>query len=385
MSYKRALKIPAHSFFLFGPRGTGKSTWLRDQFKPDLTIDLLKTETFLEMSTSPEKLRAYVEALPKNSRVVIDEIQRIPSLLNEVHSLIFDFEDQYQFALTGSSARKLKKENVNLLAGRALTRQFFPLSSHELGDDFSVEDVLQFGSLPRAVNLKKNEDKIEYLMSYVETYLREEIQQEAVVRNLQAYNRFLKHAAIMNGQVINLSNISREAAIPRATLDGYFSILKDTLLGDFVESIHLKAKVKEVSTPKFYFFDCGVVRALRQELRQPLGPEKGFLLENLVLNELKTFSSYHALGWEIYYWGVPSGNEVDFIINLGKKNIGIEIKAAKVWRKEYSQGLNLLFKEKKIHRAIGIYQGKEKLKQDGIEIFPVEKFLKALWNGQIEV
>jgi predicted AAA+ superfamily ATPase len=337
------------------------------------------------MSVNPEKLRAYVEALPKNSKIVIDEIQRNPILLNEVHSLIFDFEDAYQFALTGSNTRKLKKQNVNLLAGRAITRQFFPLTSHELGDDFSIENILQYGSLPRAINLKKNVDKIDYLMSYVETYLREEIQQEAVVRNLQTYNRFLKHAAIMSGQVINLSNISREAAIPRATLDGYFSILKDTLLGDFVEPIHLKAKVKEVSTPKFYFFDCGVVRALRQELRHPLGSEKGFLLENLILNELKAFSSYQSLGWEIYYWGVPSGNEVDFVISHGKKNIGIEIKASKTWRKEYSQGLSTLLKAKKIHRAIGIYQGKEKLKQDGIEVFPIEKFLKVLWSGRVDV
>ena len=305
------------------------------------------------------------------------------SLLNEVHSLIFDFEDKYQFALTGSSARKLKKENANLLAGRAITRQFFPLSSHELIDDFSIESILQYGSLPRVINLKTKEDKIDYLTSYVETYLREEIQQEAVVRNLQAYNRFLKHAAIMNGQVVNLSNISREAAIPRATLDGYFSILKDTLLGDFIEAIHLKAKVKEVSTPKFYFFDCGVVRAIRNELREPLGSEKGFLLENLILNELKMVSSYRSLGWQINYWGVPSGGEVDFIISQGKKHIGIEIKTSKSWRKDYSKGLTTLLAENKIHKAIGIYLGKEKLKEDGIEIYPIEKFLKLLWSQQL--
>lgn len=384
MSYKRALEVPSQSFFLFGPRGTGKSTWLRDQFQSNLTVDLLRSETYLEMSSSPEKLRAYVEALSKKSKVVIDEIQRCPSLLNEVHSLIFEFNEDFQFALTGSSARRLKKENANLLAGRAVTRQMFPLTSYELGKDFSVESALRYGTLPRSCNLKKHEDKIDFLTSYVETYVREEIQQEALVRNLQTYGRFLRHAAIVNGQVANLSNISREAAIPRATLDGYFSILKDTLLGDFVEPIHLKAKVKEVSTPKFYFFDCGVVRALRQDLRQPLAEDTGLLLENLILNEIKAFSSYRSMGWEVHYWGVPSGGEVDFIVSHGKKKFGLEVKSSKVWRKEFSQGLRSLLAAKKISRAIGVYQGKERLLVDGIEIYPVEIFLKALWSDKFQ-
>ncbi len=383
MAFKRALNVPGQSFFLFGPRGTGKSTWLRDQFCPDLTIDLLSTQSFLEMSANPEKLREYVLALPEHSKIVIDEVQRNSMLLNEVHRLIFEFEDKYQFALTGSSSRKLKKENVNLLAGRAITRHFFTITSQEAGSDFSIENALRFGTLPRVLNLKKNEDKIDYLNSYVETYLREEIQQEAVVRNLMSYSRFLNHVAILNGQVMNLSNISREAAIPRATLDGYFSILRDTLLGDFVESIHLKAKVKEVSTPKFYFFDCGVVRALRQDLRQPLGPEKGFLLENLILNELKAFSSYKGLQWQVHYWGVPSGGEVDFIVSCHPKKIAIEIKATKTWRKSDSQGLKTLLAAGRVDRALGVYLGTEKLKKDGIEILPADRFLKSLWLGEV--
>ena len=383
MAYQRTLKPNSSSFFLFGPRGTGKSTWLRDCFKPDLNLDLLKSEMFLELSSNPEKIRSYIEALPKGSKVVVDEIQRVPDLLNEIHSLIFNYEDQYQFALTGSSSRKLRKENINLLAGRAITRRFFTLTSFELGEDFNLENILQFGTLPRVFNLKSKEDKIEYLSSYVESYLTEEIQREAIVRNLNAYTRFLKHAAILNGQHCNLNYISREAAVARSTLDGYFSILIDTLLGDFIESIHLKAKVKEVATPKFYFFDCGVVRALRQDLRHPIGPERGFLLENLILNEIRAASSYFSLAFEIHYWGVPSGNEVDFIISDGRRKIGIEIKASKNWKSEFSKGLNVLLAEKKIDRAIGIYSGNENLKNNKIEIYPVEKFLKILWNKQL--
>lgn len=383
MIFERILKAPHQTFFLFGPRGTGKSTWLKKNFKADLTFDLLKSEVYLELSANPEKLRSYVEALPKKSKIVIDEVQRVPALLNEVHSLIFEHQDNYQFALTGSSARKLKNNQSNLLAGRAVTRNFFSLCSSELLSEFSVSSILQFGCLPRSINLKSIEDKVDFLSSYVETYLREEIQQEAAVRNLPAYSRFLKHAAIMNGQVLNLNNISREAGVPRATLDGYFSILKDTLLGEFLEAIHLKAKIKEVSTPKFYFFDCGVVRALRQELREPLSDEKGYLLETLILNEMKAYSSYKAKGWEFFYWGVPSGNEVDFVVSQGKSKIAIEVKSSKAWRKEDSNGLELLLSEKKVQKAYGIYQGSIALKKNGIMIYPVQKFLELLWSGEI--
>lgn len=234
MTYKRHLKAPRDSFFLFGPRGTGKSTWMKFDFKPHLTVDLLRSKTFLDLASDPGLLRMQVEALPRGSRVLIDEIQKLPGLLDEVHAMIFDFDGSYQFALTSSSARKLKRTNANLLAGRAIQRQMFPLTSAEMEDDFDLEFALKFGSLPRILGLRSEEECRDYLTSYVETYLKEEIQQEAVVRSLPAYHRFLRHAALMNGQVTNLSNLSREASVPRATLDGYFSILTDTLLGSFI-------------------------------------------------------------------------------------------------------------------------------------------------------
>lgn len=384
MTYKRQLQVPQQSFFLLGPRGTGKSTWLKEQFKPDLTIDFLRSEVFLELSADPSLIRPKLAALKPKSRVVIDEVQKVPKILDEVHHHIFSSNNSIQFALTGSSARKLKKSNANLLAGRAVNRRMFSLNSFELGSDFDIEEQMAFGSLPQAINLQKTSEKIDYLLSYVENYLREEIQAEAAVRNLSSYHRFLKHAALMNAQVINLNNISREAAVSRSTLDGYFNIIDDTLLGDFLEPIHLKAKVKEVSNPKFYFFDPGVVRALRNELNEKiLETEKGYLLENLVFNEMKSYSSYHQRQLEFYYWGTPSKNEVDFIVVKGKVHFGIEVKASKKWRPEYNSGLETLVEAGKIKKAFGIYLGKEKLKYGALEIWPLQNFLSEMHQGGI--
>ncbi len=262
---------------MLGPRGTGKSHWLKNCFKPELTIDLLRSKTYLELSSDPSKLRSQVEALPFGSKIVIDEVQKLPALLDEVHSLIFDYKEKYQFALTGSSARKLKKQKANWLAGRAINYTFFTLTCVELEKDFRIDQILQFGSLPEICTSKNNQDKEDYLMAYIDNYLKEEIQQEAAARNLQSYHRFLTHAALMNGQVVNLNNISREAGVNRQTVEGYFQVLQDTLLGQIVEPILLKAKIKEVSTPKFYFFDCGVVRALQNNFDEVLGADKGYL------------------------------------------------------------------------------------------------------------
>ncbi len=379
MSYKREIKVSEKSFFLFGPRGTGKSTWLRDIFKPDLTIDLLRSQQYLELSVNPSLIRSKLEALPIKSKVVIDEIQKLPALLDEVHSFIFESDQQIQFALTGSSARKIKKTKANLLAGRAINKNLYALNSFELGTDFDLDSILHFGSLPYIFSLKTKKEKIEYLMAYIENYLKEEIQAEAAVRNLSSYHRFLKHAAIMNAQVLNVNNISKEASVARSTLDGFFNIIDETLLGCFVEPIHLKAKVKEVSTPKFYFFDCGVVRALRNELDESIHEnDKGYLFETFLLNEIQSFNSYHQKFWEFYYWGTPSQGEVDFIIAKGKKYVGLEVKASKKWKPEFNKNLNTLLEGKKIKKAYGIYLGSEKLRFGLIEVFPIKDFLKLL-------
>lgn len=384
MPYKREIKLTDKSFFLLGPRGTGKSTWLRDVFKPDLTIDLLRSQQFLELSHDPSLIRNKLDVLKPKAKVVIDEIQKLPVLLDEVHSFIFDSNNKIQFALTGSSARKIKNQKANLLAGRAINKNLYSLNSYELGVDFDLEEILHYGSLPHIFSLKSKIEKTEYLMTYVENYLREEIQAEAAVRNLSSYHRFLKHAAIMNAQVLNVNNISKEASIARSTLDGYFNIIDETMLGCFVEPIHLKAKVKEVSTPKFYFFDCGIVRALRNELDEAVNENtRGHLLETFLLSELQSFNSYHQKYWEFYYWGTPSQNEVDFILAKGNKLTGIEVKASKKWKIEYNKGLVTLLEAKKIKNAFGVYMGKEKLKYGQIEVYPVEEFLALIRTENI--
>lgn len=383
MRFKRLLQDPDRSFFLFGPRGTGKSTWLQEQFKPDLTIDLLRSDEYLKLSADPSLLRARVEALPPDSKIVIDEIQKLPILLDEVHSLIFKYGNQLKFALTGSSARKLKQANANMLAGRAVKREMFPLCSQELGGDFDLEDALNFGTLPGLLEFAHNREREDFLYSYVETYLREEIVQEAAVRKLQNYHRFLRHAALMNAQVVNMSNISREAGVARSTVDGYFEILVDTLLGTFVEPIHLKAKVKEVVSPKFYFFDCGVVRALRGDLDETLKNGLGELVETFVLNELRAYSSYLGKNLEFNYWGTPSGAEVDFIVSKGESKWAIEVKSAKRWDAKFNKGLHSAAESRKLDRLIGIYQGDHRLKVEDVDVYPIRDFCNELFAGRI--
>lgn len=378
MTSKRILPIPKGSFFLLGPRATGKSTWLKEQVRPNYIIDLLKARDYQKYSTNISLLREIVEANPDYKIVVVDEVQKLPELLDEVHSLLFDYKDKIQFILTGSSARKLKRKNINLLAGRALIRQFHPFSIQEIESRYKINDALKYGMLPQVWNLETEEEKKNYLTSYVDTYLKEEIQQEAVVRSLPSYLKFLEHFALRNGHVINLQNLSGEIGIARTTLNGYLDILEQTLLGVKVTPLHLQAKVKEVSTAKFYFFDTGVVRALAKQLDDDLGSEKGLHLETLVLHEIKLYSDYFSKRWEVNYWGTPSENEVDFIVSRGKQRVGIEVKAAKKWNKDFNTGLNTLLSAGKIKRAYGIYLGDEKLKNGDITIFPLKSFVAAM-------
>ncbi len=380
--YKRIYRSPSDNFFLFGPRGSGKSTWLKNIYRPNLYIDLLRSENYLELNAEPSRLRHKVLAL-ESGKIVVDEIQRCPELLNEVHALIEDYPKKYQFALAGSSARKLRHTQSNLLAGRALTRQFFPLTTLELDKDFDLEEALLFGTLPKSINLKSYGEKQDYLYSYTQTYLEQEIQQEALVRKLDSYHRFLKHLSLSNGNVLNLSNLSRESSVKRTSLENYMSILCDTLMGIVIEPLHLKAKVKEVSTPKFYFFDCGIVRALCGTLDEKLDNSAGNLFETLVLNELRAFNDSSRKFFAINYWGTPSQNEVDFVLSKGKKVVGIEVKYSKKWRSEFSNGLNTLLHAKKISSAIVVYAGHQEEKHGEILLMPYQKFCKSLFAGEI--
>lgn len=380
----RLLTPPSDSFFLFGPRGTGKTTWLRSEFSPHLYIDLLKPDFYFSLLENPARLEALVMAIQeRKSRVVIDEIQRIPELLNQVHSLIEENPKRFQFALTGSSARKLKRSDANLLAGRALTRQFFPLSCLELGKKFNLDLALQYGTMPKISSLESEDEKMDYLNSYTQTYLKEEIQQEAFVRNLNSYHKFLKHLALMNGQVLNLSNLSREAGIKRAPLENYMSLLQDTLMGVCIEPLHLKAKVKEVSMPKFYYFDPGVIRALSGDLGSEVGAESGFLFETLLLNELRIYSSLQRQKIEINYWGTPGGNEVDFILSKAKTKVGIEVKHSKKWKNEFSKGLQELLDSGKIQKAFVVTTAPHPERYGDIVMVPFVRFCQDLHVGKV--
>jgi len=384
MSSKRLLKKPKDSFFLFGPRGTGKSTWIQNDCKPDLIIDLLKAKNYNQYLSNPSLLSEIISGNSNYKTIAIDEIQKLPILLDEVHSLIFESKNKIQFILTGSSSRKLKQKNVNLLAGRALVRSMHPFSSLELKNSFNLQSALAYGMLPAIWNLSTNDEKIDYLHSYVETYLKEEILQEALVRSLPSYTSFLTHFAARNGQVINLLNLSREIGISRSTLVSYMEILEQTLLGYKLLPIELKAKVKEVSLPKFYFFDTGVVRTLNRKIDEKISDdEKGTLLETYFLHELKTYSDSFNKRLEFFYWGTPSKSEVDFIVTKGSTAIGIEVKSSTNWNKKFNRGLETLIGEKKIKTAFGVYLGHEILKQGSVKIYPIEKFLNLLYEDEL--
>lgn len=380
--YNRRLTAPNHSFFLFGPRATGKTTWLRNQVSASLWVNLLLDEELIPILTSQVQFRAQVNALPAGSWVVIDEVQKAPSLLNHIQDIISLRGDDIRFALSGSSARKLRRMNVNLLAGRVIQRNFFPLTFAELGAEYSLESAITTGLLPGIVNQK--EFGPEMLEAYVATYLKEEIRQEALVKDIASFTRFLRIASIMNGQLLSYTNVARDAGVARSTVERYFEILVDTLIATIVPAWQPRAKVREVAQPKFFLFDCGVARALQGLIRDtPREYETGALLETLVLHELRAAISYLNCGGEIYHWRTSGGSEIDFIWQRGVRVIGFEIKSSSQWRSDFGKSLRPLLHEKKLSRGIVIFRGKTPTLQEGVEGFPLLNFLQLLWSGEI--
>lgn len=380
--YTRHLKAPRESFFLFGPRGTGKSTWLRQQLPDAHWFDLLRMPLVLELTRRPETFRARIEALPKGSWVVVDEVQRMPALLDEVHALLAEHGKSYRFALSGSSARKLRRLEVNLLAGRAITRNFFPLTAAELEYDVGLDDLLATGCLPMVRN--DPDSAIDILDAYVSTYLREEVQQEALTKDIGGFARFLEVAALCNGQVVNVTGVARDAGVARPTVARHFEVLVDTLLGTWLPAWRPRARIKEVQHPKFFLFDPGVARGLAGRLREPPSDtERGPLLETLVLHELRAAIAYQNLGGNLSYWRTPSGTEVDFVWERGDKRIGIEVKASKRWRSEYGSALADLKKEGHITAAFGVYAGSERQRERELTVLPFAEFTRDLTAGKV--
>lgn len=379
--YTRILPTPTRSVFLFGPRGTGKSTWIRDRFPDTVTYDLLDTGEALRLSKDPHELHRELTTLPCGSWVVIDEVQKVPELLDEVHRLIES--RRLRFVLSGSSARKLRHGGVNLLAGRAITTAMFPLVSAELAFEIDPQRALRFGMLPMAVTSDVPQD---YLRSYAETYLVQEIQAEALTRNLGAFARFLEIAARQNGQVTNAASIARDTGINRRTVQHHFEILIDTLIGFWLPPWKLKSATKQVRQSKFYFFDSGVARSLSGRLPYPPVPEEmGHLAETFVLNELRAWLGYSGVDYRLCFWRSYDGAEVDVLCETVDGFVAMEIKASPRWEKRFNRGLHRVREHLGKGRTTchGVYLGERSALWDDVHVSPLVDFLKRLWAGEI--
>ncbi len=363
----------AKSFFLFGPRGTGKTTWVKSAFPKAAYIDLLEAELFNDLTANPQRLSNFIP-LGFKDWVIIDEVQRIPELLHEVHRLIET--KKYRFILTGSSPRKLKRRGPNLLAGRALTFSIHPFSVAELGNDFQLDHSLRYGQLP---SVYTEADPRQYLEAYVRTYLEEEIRQEGLTRNLSAFARFLEAASFSQGSVLSISSVARECHVERKVVESYFSILEDLMIAYRIPIFSKKAKRRLIVHPKFYFFDVGVYRTLR-----PMGPLDapeevgGIALETLFLQELIALNSALDLGYKIFYWRTSNGKEVDFVLYGPKGLLSFEIKRTSRITSAMLGGLKSFLADYPMAKAYFVYGGNRRMYEDKIEVVPVLETLKNL-------
>ncbi len=370
---------PTQSFFLFGPRGTGKSTLVKQQFSDAIYIDLLDPKVFRTYSANPEHLRERLLAEPTVSAVVIDEIQRIPELLSLVHGLIEE-KHGLLFVLTGSSSRKLKRAGVDLLAGRALVCRLHPFMAAELGDRFELEAALRNGLLPLVCG---SDDQKRVLEAYAALYLQEEVQMEGIVRNVGSFSRFMETISFSHGATLNISNIARECQAERKTVQGYVDILEDLLLGYRLPVFTKRAHRALVAHPKFYFFDAGVYRSLR-----PSGPLDraqgidGHALEGLVGQHLRAWMDYSHTGGSLYYWRTRAGVEVDFIVYTSEGICAIEVtNAARIQTRDLT-GLRAFQQDYPESEALMLYRGEERLRKGSILCLPCDAFLRSLLPGK---
>lgn len=370
--YKRFFTPPKQSYFLFGPRGTGKSTWLKQHYPDAYWIDLLNPESFRFFSAAPEKLRQILEEHPDKKIVVIDEVQKVPDLLNSVHSIIED-KKGHQFIMTGSSSRKLKQYGVNLLGGRALLKHMPPFFAGELGSSFDLTRNLRLGMLPIVLDSPNPE---EVLRAYAGIYLKEEVQAEGIVRNVGDFARFLETMSFSHGSIINASNISRECQIARKTVDGYLQILEDLLLGFQLHVFHRKAKRALVNHPKFYFFDSGVYHSVRpQNFYDKQSESDGTALEGLVAQHLKAWVDAQLENYQLHFWRTSSQVEVDFILSGPDCFLAIEVKNGSTIHPSDLRSLETFCKDYPEVKPLLLYRGKHRLKEKGILCCSIDEFL----------
>ncbi len=371
----RLLELPAQNCFLLGPRGTGKTTFLKHYLPDAIWIDLLKPENFRQYGAYPERLEEIVLGNPEKKDIVIDEIQRIPGLLPVVHRII-EMKQAHRFVLTGSSARKLKSADVNLLGGRAVRAHMHPFVLAELGNTYTLEDALQYGLLPL---VHASVDKAGTLDAYISLYMEQEVYQESLVRRIGDFARFLEVISFSHAAVLNVSNVARECGVGRKTVESYIQIMEDILLA-FRLPVFTKRAARAMSAhPKFYLFDAGVFQTLR-----PKGvldsPEEvgGTALEGLVAQHLRQWTDYADGHFDLSFWRSQRGVEVDFVVYGNNGFFAFEVKNSKRIRPEDLSGLHEFGKDYPECRRILLYRGEERMNRNGIQIIPVEDFLRRL-------
>ena len=382
--FRRNLLLPASgedSFFLWGPRQTGKTTLLKQCYPDARWLDLLKADEFGRYAANPERLREEIEVdgLPPGGQVVIDEVQKVPALLDEAHWLI---ENRgVQFALCGSSARKVRRGAANLLGGRAARFELLGLTAAELSAEFNLTRLLNHGYLPRMYEAKRPTRRLD---AYVANYLKEEVAAEGLVRSLPAFAGFLNAAALSDGEIVNFSNIAADCAVSGRTARGYFEILEDTLLGRWLPAYRKRPKRRLVAAPKFYFSDVGVVNRLARRGVLEAGSELyGKAFENWVFHELSAFLAYREQDDALAYWRLAGGTEVDFVV--GDMRLAVEAKASANVVGRHLKGLRSLAKDNPQvgKRVVACLETRPRRTEDGIDILPAADFARRLWQGEL--
>jgi len=366
--------VETNSIFLWGARQTGKSTLLKMRFPGVRYIDLLKSDEFARYSRRPALLREELSLLPKNELIIIDEIQKIPALLDEVHWLISNHH--LRFILSGSSARKLRRSGVNLLGGRAIRKHLYPFVSVEI-PEFDIVKACNNGMLPPHYLVENATNR---LQAYVGDYLQQEIKAEALTRNLNTFTRFLEVAALSNGEILNYNNISLECGVSAPTVKEYFSILEETLIAYIIPAFTRNVKRRVIQSPKFYYFDVGIANfLLKRTSVNPGSPEFGHAFEHLIMQEIIAYIGYFRPLQNLSYWRTSSGYEVDVII--GNAEVAIEIKSSDEVQSHHTKGLKAFSEEFPNCRLIVVSLDKYARRLNNVEVYPALEFLSMLWNG----
>lgn len=382
--FRRSLQLPpsgTDTFFLWGPRQSGKSTLLKSLYPDGRWVDLLKNDEFRRYSGRPELLRQELDAddWDPSRQIVIDEVQKVPALLDEVHWLLEN--SGFSFALCGSSARKVRRGNVNLLGGRAARYELRGLTGIELGDSFDITRLLNHGYMPSMYEVQRPRRMLD---AYIDDYLRHEIATEGVVRNLPAFADFLHTAAMSDGEIVNFTNIASECGVSSPTVKNHFEILDDTLLGRWLPAYRRRQKRRVIRAPKFYFYDVGIVNRLaRRGVLAPGTDTYGKAFENWVFHELSAYISYNEIDLSLSFWRLPSGIEVDFL--LGDVTFAVESKSSRRITDGDLKGLRTLIEEhpQVRQRVLVCMEERARRTPDGIYILPADTFVERLWSGEL--